>query len=75
MSEEEVRTRIEQRIPGAEVVAKDLKGDGRYFRVEVTSSEFQGKSLVSQHRLVQEIFSAEIASDEMHALSIKTQCP
>jgi len=75
MSEEEVRIRIEQRLPGSGVVVKDLKGDGRYFRVEVTSSDFEGKPLVSQHRMVQDIFSAEIASDEMHALSIKTQCP
>jgi stress-induced morphogen len=72
MTEEEVRNRIENGLSEAKAVVKDLKGDGRYFRVEVISPEFQNKPLVAQHRLVQDLFTDEIARDEMHALSIKT---
>ena len=72
MTEDEVREKVINAIEGSEVTVRDLKGDGRSFRIEVKSSIFEGKTLISQHRLVQDIFAQDLASDTIHALSIAT---
>jgi len=59
-------------MPGAEVT---VTGDGRHFEAVVVSPEFEGKSLIEQHRLVMATVTAEIRSDALHALSIKAYTP
>ena len=41
----------------------------------MVSPEFEGKSLIEQHRLVMATVTAEIRSDALHALSIKAYTP
>ncbi|MEZ5587535.1 MAG: BolA/IbaG family iron-sulfur metabolism protein [Sedimenticolaceae bacterium] len=72
METETVKALIEAGIPGAKV---DVTGDGRHFEATVTSALFEGKSLIQQHRMVKDAVKAQIASDELHALSIKTVLP
>ena len=72
MTEEEVSSRVHDAFACDEVRVQDLKGDGRSFRVEVKSSIFEGKSLLAQHKLVQDIFAQDLARDIIHALSLKT---
>ena len=70
METENVKALIEAGIPGAKV---EVTGDGRHFEATVTSALFDGKSLIQQHRMVKDAVKAQIASDELHALSIKTR--
>lgn len=72
MRPEAVIEKIKIALPNAEVVAS---GEECSFAVEVTSPQFEGKSPVQRHRLVNEIFKEEIASGALHALSIKTKVP
>jgi acid stress-induced BolA-like protein IbaG/YrbA len=72
METEKVKALIEAGIPGA---TAEVTGDGRHFDATVTSAAFEGKSLIQQHRMVKDAVKAEIASDELHALSIKTKVP
>ena len=72
METEKVKALIEAGLPGAEV---EVTGDGRHFEAVVISDEFEGKSLIQRHRMVLATVNAEIASDELHALSIKTALP
>lgn len=72
MENERVEELIRAGLPGAEV---KVTGDGRHFEATVVSADFTGKSLVQKHRMVMETVKAEIASDELHALSIKTYTP
>jgi acid stress-induced BolA-like protein IbaG/YrbA len=72
METEKVKALIEAGIPGA---TAEVTGDGRHFDATVTSAAFEGKSLIQQHRMVKDAVKAEIASDELHALSIKTRVP
>ena len=65
---EELKRRIETGIPGS---TADVSGDGQHFRAEVTSPAFVGLSRIAQHKLVYDVFGAEIG-DRIHALSIKT---
>jgi acid stress-induced BolA-like protein IbaG/YrbA len=72
METDKVKALIEKGIPGAKV---EVTGDGRHFDATVVSALFEGKSLIQQHRMVKDAVKTEIASDELHALSIKTRLP
>jgi acid stress-induced BolA-like protein IbaG/YrbA len=63
---------IKAGLPGAEV---EVTGDGRHFEAVVVSPDFDGKTLVQRHRMVMGTVQAQIASDELHALSIKAYTP
>lgn len=58
---------IKAGLPDAAV---KVTGDGRHFEAAVVSAAFEGKSLIQRHRLVLATIQAQIASDELHALSI-----
>jgi stress-induced morphogen len=73
-SSEDIRGRIEASIPGAAAEVEDYTGGGDHFRATVTAAAFAGRSRIEQHRLVYEIFGAEIGGP-IHALSLKTQVP
>jgi stress-induced morphogen len=73
-SAEDLRQRIETSIPGAHAEVEDYTGGGDHFRATVTAAAFAGRSRIEQHRLVYEIFGAEIGGP-IHALSLKTQTP
>lgn len=63
---------IKAGMPDADV---EVTGDGRHFEAVVVSSAFDGKSLVQRHRMVMNTVQQQIASDELHALSIKAYTP
>jgi stress-induced morphogen len=73
-SAEDIAQRIEASIPGAAADVEDYTGTGDHFRATVTAAAFAGRSRIEQHRLVYEIFGAEIGGP-IHALSLKTQVP
>jgi stress-induced morphogen len=66
---DELKERIEAGIPGA---AAEVTGDGHHFNAVVTAPAFQGLSRIAQHRLVYDVFGAEIGG-RIHALSIQTK--
>jgi stress-induced morphogen len=70
----ELKERIEAALPGASVAVQDLTGGGDHFRAEVESDRFAGLSRIQQHKLVYDVFGAEVGGP-IHALSIKTSTP
>lgn len=72
METDKVKQLIEAGLPGAKV---EVSGDGRHFEALVISDAFEGKSLVQRHRMVMATVNDQIASDELHALSIKAKTP
>ena len=73
-SAEELRGRIEQALPGAEVSVTDTTGGGDHFRAEVVSDRFAGLTRIQQHKLIYDVFGDEIGGP-IHALSLKTTTP
>ena len=73
-SADELKTRIQEAIPGADVAVEDLTGGGDHFRAEIVSDRFKGLSRIEQHRLVYDVFGDEVGGP-IHALSIKTSIP
>jgi stress-induced morphogen len=70
----ELKARIESAIPGAEATVQDLTGGGDHFRAEVVSERFSGLTRIEQHKLVYDVFGAEVGG-AIHALSLKTSIP
>ena len=73
-SAEELKTRIEQALPGADVNVTDTTGGGDHFRAEIVSERFEGLTRIQQHKLIYDVFGDEVGG-AIHALSIKTDTP
>lgn len=65
----ELKARIEAGIPGA---VANVTGDGHHFNAVVSASAFRGMPRIAQHRLVYDVFGAELGG-RIHALSIQTK--
>ena len=72
METEAVAQLIRAGLPGAEV---QVTGDGEHFEAVVVSDVFEGLSLIKRERLVMETVREQVASGELHALSIKARTP
>jgi acid stress-induced BolA-like protein IbaG/YrbA len=70
----EIKARIEQNIQTTQVDVIDL-GGGDHIRAIVVSPQFAGLPLMKQHKLVLDLFTSEINSNEVHALTVKTMTP
>ncbi len=54
----------------------EVKGDdGRHFEALVVSPQFEGISLLQQHKMVTATLGDRIKNDIIHAISIKTYTP
>jgi stress-induced morphogen len=73
-SADELKTRIEEAIPGSQARVEDLTGGGDHFRAEIVSDRFDGLSRIDQHKLVYDVFGDEVGG-AIHALSLKTSTP
>jgi stress-induced morphogen len=72
---EEIKTTLEKAFPGSTVEPRDLTGGGDHWQVIIVSPAFEGKALLEQHRLVNEVLKAEIGDQRIHALALKTFTP
>ncbi|MDJ0568763.1 MAG: BolA/IbaG family iron-sulfur metabolism protein [Pleurocapsa sp. MO_192.B19] len=72
ISPEQVQTMIQERLSNAEV---KVVGDGEHFEAIIISPDFAGKTKVKQHQMVYAALQAEMASETIHALSLKTYTP
>ena len=70
----EIKQRIESAIPDSTAEVEDWTGGGDHFRATVVSPAFAGMSRIQQHRLVYDVFGAEIGG-AIHALSLTTRVP
>ena len=72
MEPDKIQTLIEAALPGSHVT---VSGDGRHFEALVVSEAFAGKTLIQRHRMVLDAVHDRIASEELHAISIKAKAP
>ncbi|MBL8956747.1 MAG: BolA/IbaG family iron-sulfur metabolism protein [Myxococcaceae bacterium] len=71
----DLKRRIEQGLPGAEVEIRDLTGTGDHFEARVVAEAFAGKTLVEQHQQVYAPLQDLLKTGELHALALKTYSP
>ncbi len=69
-----LETLLLRAFPSAsEVAVEDRTGGGDHFQVTVTSTTFDGLSLVEQHRQVYDALAEPLADGSIHELRIKTR--
>jgi len=72
MTAEQLQALIEAGLPGALV---SVQGDGRHWYATIVSAEFEGKRPVARHQRVYATLGNKMATDEVHALSMKLYTP
>jgi len=72
---EQVEQMIKGELPDAQVQVQDLTGGGDHYQVTVVSSQFAGKGLVQQHRIVYDALKQAMSTEAIHALALKTSAP
>jgi stress-induced morphogen len=70
---DELKTRIEEAIPGSQAQVEDLTGGGDHFRAEVVSDRFDGLSRIDQHKRVYKVLAEPLRDGSIHELRIKTK--
>lgn len=71
----QVEAMIQEQIPDAQVMIRDLTGGGDHLEAVVISSEFAGKTRVKQHQMVYGALQSALATEAIHALALKTYTP
>ena len=72
MTELEIKSLIEK---GLDCQSVEVTGDGHHFEALVISDQFEGKRAVGRQQMVYAMVQEQIASGELHALSLKTITP
>lgn len=67
-----IAKRIEAALPGS---TADVKGADNHYSARVVSDRFEGKTRIEQHKMIYDLFREEMASQEIHALALKTLTP
>ncbi len=72
METSEIKKLIEDGIADTQTF---VTGDGGKYEATVISAAFEGLSMLKQHQLVYKTVNTQIASGELHALTIKAYTP
>ena len=68
ISKDKLHAVLSTAFPQGNIECRDLAGDEDHWEVAIQDSIFAGKSLIAQHKMVQNV----LKSYAIHALSIKT---
>ena len=74
MQADEIAVFIKSALPDAEVIIKDLAGDGDHYAAHVTSAAFKGLPRVRQHQMVYAALQGRMGG-ALHALALTTAIP
>ncbi len=69
---EQIKNKIESGLPGSTAKILDPRMDGKHLKAIVIYKGFAGKSLLEQHRMVNNTLENEF-KDSLHALAIETK--
>lgn len=72
MTADELRSLIAAGLPCEHL---EVGGDGRHWSAVIVSAEFEGKRPIARHQRVYATLGQRMATDEVHALSMKTHTP
>lgn len=74
MAAHDIEQMIKAALPDAEVVIRDLAGDGDHYSATEISEAFRGKSRVQQHQMVYQALEGNMGG-VLHALALQTSAP
>jgi len=73
MNREAIYQRLMKYDSQALVEVMDLTGTMDHWEVEIESETFRGLTRIQQHKKIMDCFQQELASGEIHALSLRTR--
>ena len=71
---DELTELIEAALPGATVQIVD-QGGGDHLAASIIAPQFEGKSLIQQHRMVYAAVQERFDDGSIHALALRTRAP
>ena len=74
MTAGDIEALIKEALPDAQIVIRDLAGDGDHYAAEVVSETFRGKTRVEQHKIVYDALQGKMGG-ALHALALQTGAP
>ena len=72
MNLKEIESMNKEALPDAIIDIQDLAGDGNHYSATITSSAFNGKSKIEQHKMIYNSLKGKMGN-ELHALALKTK--
>ena len=72
MNLKEIESMIKEALPDAIIDIQDLAGDGNHYSATITSSAFNGKSKIEQHKMIYNSLKGKMGNG-LHALALKTK--
>jgi acid stress-induced BolA-like protein IbaG/YrbA len=72
ISHQNIAALIRNTLPNAKVQVEDPNHDGQHFSAIVVAEQFEGLSMIKQHKLVYSAIQAHLDSGAIHALQLKT---
>ena len=73
ITKEDIKELIETGLAGSEAIIEG--DDGSHFDGIVICADFEGKSMIAQHRMVFDTLGDRMQTGIIHALSMKTYTP
>ena len=74
LSLEEVKKKVQDGIPTSKVRVVDMTGGGDHLEITVIAEAFEGKTLITRHRMVYSTLGAAVGG-EIHAAKLVTKTP
>lgn len=75
MTIDAIKQRVLDTYKDAYVEAVDMTGTSDHIQILVVTPAFENKTRLQRQRMVMDIFQPELASGEVHALTIKAITP
>jgi acid stress-induced BolA-like protein IbaG/YrbA len=75
ISHQNIAELIRNTLPNAKVQVEDPNQDGQHFAAIVVAEQFEGLSMIKQHKLVYSAIQEHLDSGAIHALQLKTYSP
>jgi len=73
-SPQKIQSIVEEALPGSKAEVHDMTGTNDHFQVVVVCPEFEGKGMVTRHRMVYAALGNAVGA-EIHALALTTLTP
>ena len=71
MTENKIKKILKDKLEDAEIFLQDMTGEKNHFNLIIISNQFEGLSLIEQHKIIYNALG-DMITNEIHALQLKT---
>tara|TARA_B100000029_G_scaffold497886_1_gene565983 strand:- start:459 stop:704 length:246 start_codon:yes stop_codon:yes gene_type:complete len=71
MTENKIKKILKDKLEDSEIFLQDMTGEKNHFNLIIISNQFEGLSLIEQHKIIYNALG-DMITNEIHALQLKT---